>query len=228
MSNGTKFRDIPDEMTLTEVHDEFCQLLQAENANHHRMGLLYNHVVKKRLAQKAKYKNALDYFAQNIQQVPRSTLLMYSAVAKAFSEQVTSQFGVTCLSMLLTYQAATQIQVNREAPGDTAIEVPGKDGTVTSKPFKECSSEELRLAIQLKRKSASDQPLPPEVLALVEQYHDAVTDRFPDDVPAQVNARDHKGMTLITFKDIPLTQLDGLAEILMDTPSAPRKGVLKA
>jgi hypothetical protein len=231
MSNEMKLSDIPEAMTLTEVHDEFCRLLQDENTNHHRMGLLYNHVVKKRLAQKAKYKNALDYFSQTIKQVSRSTLLTYSAVAKAFSAEVTGQFGMACLSLLLTYKAVARIEVNSDNPGDTSIDVPDKDGLVTSKPFKECTAEELRLAIQRKRKPESGQPLPPDVLALVEQYHDAVTDRFAEDVPAQVTARDHKGMALITFKDIPLTDLDGLVEILMDsqpTAAAQAKEASKA
>ncbi|HYI00785.1 hypothetical protein [Hyalangium sp.] len=216
MLHETKFRDISETMTLMEVHDEFCQLLLNENSNHYRMGLLYNHVVKQKLAEKANYKNALDYFAKNIKAVSRSTLLMYGAVARAFSENVTAEFGVTRLNLLLTYKEVADIPVNNAEPGVTSIEVPASDGTAAPKLFRECTVEELRHAIQRKRKPTSSKPLPPEVLAEVEDYREAVIDRFPEEAPVHVEARNHKGMVLITFKDIPLAQLDGLAEILMN------------
>jgi hypothetical protein len=38
------------------------------------------------------------------------------------------RFGVTCLYLLLTYQEATDLEVNHEEPATTLIEVPGKDG----------------------------------------------------------------------------------------------------
>jgi hypothetical protein len=116
---------------------------------------------------------------------------------------------------------AAGISVNSEDLGATSIEVPDKDGAVADKPFKDCTSDELRLAIQRKRNPASGKALPPEVQALVEHYHEAVTDRFPADVPSQVTARDHKGLALFTFKDIPGDELDGLAEILMERGSSP-------
>jgi hypothetical protein len=216
MLHRNKFADIPETMTLQEVHDEFCQLLLTENSHHHRMGMLYNHVVKHKLAEKAQYKNALVYFTQNIKAVPRSTLLLYSAVARSFSEQVTTEFGVTRLNLLLTYKAVADIPVNTAEPGLTTIEVPNSDGVVALKPFRDCSVEELRQAIQRKRKPTSSKPLPPEVLTQVEGYREAVITRFPEDIPVRVDARNHTAGVLISFKDIPLSQLDGLAEILMD------------
>jgi hypothetical protein len=211
-----KFTEIPESITLQEVHDEFCQLLGTENANHHRMGMLYNHVVKHKLAEKAQYKNALAYFAKNIKAVSRATLLTYGAVARAFSEQVTIGFGVTRLSLLLTYKEVADIPLNNAEPGPTSIEVPNNDGVVTPKTFQDCTVEELRQAIQRKRKPSSSKPLPPEVLAQVEEYREAVIARFPEEVPVRVDARNHTAGVLISFKDIPLSQLDGLAEILMN------------
>lgn len=211
-----KFAEIPESMTLQEVHDEFCQLLVTENSNHHRMGMLYNHVVKLKLAEKAQYKNALDYFAKNIKVVSRSTLLLYSSVARAFTEPVTAEFGVTRLNLLLTYKQVADIQINNSEPGSTFVEVPNEDGVVALKPFRDCSVEELRQAIQRKRKPSSSKPLSPEVLTQVEGYRNAVVSRFPGEAPVRVEARHHTAGVLISFKDIPLSQLDGLAEILMD------------
>ena len=216
MLHRNKFAEIPESLTLQEAHDEFCQLVGTENANHHRMGMLYNHVVKHKLAEKAQYKNALAYFTKHIKAVSRTTLLTYGAVARSFNEQVTTEFGVTRLSLLLTYKEVADIQVNSAEPGPTTIEVPNNDGVVALKPFRDCSVEELRKAIQRKRKPSSSKPLPPEVMAQVEAYREAVITRFPEDIPARVDARNHTAGVLISFKDIPLSQLDGLAEILMD------------
>ncbi len=38
----------------------------------------------------------------------------YGAVAEAFSEEVSRRFGVTCLSLLLTYKEAADLEVNPE------------------------------------------------------------------------------------------------------------------
>jgi hypothetical protein len=73
-------------------------------------------------------------------------------VASAFSEELCSRFGVTCLGLLLTYEDAADLEVNHEEPGGTVIEVPGETGEVTSQPFSACSVEQLRKAIQRKRK----------------------------------------------------------------------------
>lgn len=211
-----KFAEIPETLTLQEAHEEFSQLLQTESTNHHRMGQLYNHVVKHKLAEKAQYPNALAYFTQHFKAVARATLLAYSTVAKTFTEPVTIEFGVTRLKLLLTYKEVADIKLNDAAPGSTPIEVPDKDGVVALKQFQDCTVDELRKAIVRKRKPASSKPLPPEVLAQVEEYRDAVISRFPDNVPVDVQARKHKSEVLITFKDIPMSLLDGLAEILMD------------
>lgn len=216
MLNRSTFAEIPESLTLKEAHEEFSQLLQGENAHHHRMGQLYNHVVKNKLAEKAQYKNALVYFTQHFKTVSRSTLLLYGSVAKTFPEQVTIEFGVTRLNLLSGYKQAADIQLNPADPGPTSIEVPNSDGVVALKLFRDCTAEELRLAIQRKRKPSSTKPVPPEVLAQVENYRDAVISRFPADVPVEVKARNHKAGVLVTFQDIPWAQLDGLAEILLD------------
>lgn len=211
-----KFAEIPESLTLQEAHDEFSQLLQTESTHHHRMGQLYNHVVKNKLAEKAQYPNALAYFTKHFKAVSRATLLAYSTVAKTFTEPVTIEFGVTRLKLLLTYKEVADITLSAAAPGATPIEVPDKDGVVALKLFQDCTVEELRKAIVRKRKPASSKPLPPEVVSLVEAYRDAVISRFPEDVPVDVQVRKHKSGVLITFQDIPMSQLDGLVEILMD------------
>ncbi len=117
--------------------------------------------------------------APHLADLSQSALSMYGAVAEAFSEPVARRFGVTCLHLLLIYKEAADLEVNHEDPDGTLIEVPDDKGQVTSKPFGQCSVEQMRRALQRKRKPASTKPLPPEAEALAEQYSEAVTSRFP-------------------------------------------------
>jgi len=208
-------------MTLEQVRTELLALMAQESANHHRMGLLYNYIVKNRLAEKAQFKDARDFLSQHLADLSQAALSMYGAVASDFSEPVTCRFGVTCLSLLLTYKEAADLEVNHDAPGDTLIEVPQADGKVSSLPFSACSVEMMRKALQLKRKPSSSKPLPPEAVARAEQLHQAVTGLFPKGVPAQVSVRNHKGKVLMDFKGIPWEQASLLAPVLTG-PQLPR------
>src|SRR5437868_5265211 len=48
---------VQENMTLEQVRQSMIELMKAENTNHHRMGQLYNYVVKNKLAQNAGYKD---------------------------------------------------------------------------------------------------------------------------------------------------------------------------
>jgi hypothetical protein len=201
-------------MTLDQVRKAMLDLMMDESTNHYRMGQLYNYVVDNRLAEKADYKDAEAYFTKHLSDLSFSSLRLYGAVAQHFSAQVSTRFGVTCLSLLLTYKEVADLEVNHEAPGDTVIEVPGENGAVTPKPFGDCSVNEMRLAIQRKRKPASSKPLSEADLELADQYRRAVTGRFPKGVPVRVQVRNNKGKAVLDFKGIPLEQVAKLSEAL--------------
>jgi hypothetical protein len=201
-------------MTLEQVRAAMLQLMMEENGNQYRMGQLYNYVVEKRLAEKAGYKDARDYFTQRLADLSQSALSMYGAVAEDFSEPVARRYGVTCLHLLLIYKEAADIEVNHEDPDGTLIEVPDEKGQVTTKPFGQCSVEQMRRALQRKRKPASSKPLPPEAEALAEQYSEAVTSRFPKGVRVKVQVRNQKGKAVLDFKGIPVEQVNQLVEAL--------------
>jgi hypothetical protein len=59
------------------------QLMMGGNSHHHRMGQYYNYTVDNRLAEKAGYKDAKDYFSKHLADLSQSSLTMYGAVAKA-------------------------------------------------------------------------------------------------------------------------------------------------
>ena len=194
---------VTDGMTLEQVPPAMRELMKEENSNQYQMGLLYNHVVDKQLAEKAGYKDAKDFFSQRLADLSKAALATYGAVAHDFSAPVARRFGVTCLYLLLVYKEAADIEVNHEEPGGALIEVPDDKGQVTAKPFGECSVEQMRRALQRKRRPASSKPLPPEVETLADQYREAVTGRLPRGTRVKVLLRNEKGKAVLDFKGIP-------------------------
>jgi len=114
----------------------------------------------------------------------------------------------------MTYQEARDLEVNHDEPCATLIEVPNEQGHVATKPFSQCSVEELRRALQRKRRPASSKPLPPEAVLLADQYREAVTSRFPKGTLIKLQVRNHKGKAVVDLKGIPLDQMLRLAEAL--------------
>jgi hypothetical protein len=210
---GSKFTH---SMSLDQVRVAFAELLAQESTHHHRMGVLYNHVVDNKLADNTPYKTAQGFFAAHFKDLSRATLASYGLVARNFTEEVCGLFGATRLSLLLTYKEVAKIQLNNAEPGGTLIEVPDDNGVVQHKLFSECSVVDMRKALQRKRRPTSSEPVPAEDLALVEQYRKVVTDRFPTGSQVRVSVRNISGKAAISFKDIPLTQVDSLTEALID------------
>jgi hypothetical protein len=210
-------------MTLEQARVAMLQLLGQESINRHRIGQLYNYVVDAKLAEAAGYESAPAYFTQHLSDLSPAALQMYGIVASNFSEELTGRFGVTCLSLLLTYTEVADIPLVHESPGGTVIEVPGDSGAVDSKLFSACSVEELRKAIRRKRKPTSSKPLPAEEVALADQYREAVTRRFTQGDGVRVQVRNLKGHAVVDFKNIPLSQVAKLSEALAGSPPAVRR-----
>jgi hypothetical protein len=210
------FRNNPYQgLTLPQVLVTMRQLVKDESLNHFLMGQLYNHVVDSNLLKGTKYKNASDFFTDNIQEVSKATLLAYGAVARSFSQEACTQFGITRLRLLLTYKVAAKIELNTADPGGTFIMVPVKDGEVKPKLFADCGVEDLRKALANLRTS-DDEPMPAEEVALVDRYREAITGRFSKDTPVRVQLRSHQGKAVVDFKGIPLSQLHTLTEALLE------------
>ena len=219
---------VPEGMTLEQVRVAMLGLMAQESINQHHMGQLYNHVVKNKLAEAAGYKDAQEWFSKHLVDLSQTALTMYGAVAEAFNEDVGRRFGVTCLFLLLRYEKAVELEADREEPGNTVIEVPGDNGQVLSKPFSQCGVEEMRKAIQLKRKPSSSKPLPPGSVERGEQYHLAVKAVFPKVSTVEVQVRNIKGKAVVDFKGIPLEQVNRLTEVLTgELPPLPKVPLLE-
>ena len=219
---------VPEGMTLEQSLVAFLGMMAQESINHHHMGQLYNHVVKKKLPEAAGYKSAQEWFSQHLADLSRSALINYGAVAEVFSEDVSRRFGMSCLLLLLRYEKATELELDRQEPGNTVIEVPGANGQVQAKPFSQCSVEEMRRALQLKRKPGSSKPLPEGAVELGERYHAAVKALFPKVTTVEVQVRNIKGKAVVDFQGIPLEQVNRLTEMLTgELPPVPKVPLLE-
>lgn len=216
MSNTAAGNDSIRGMSLKQVRAAMLQLQAQQNIHSgYRMGQLYNHVVDTKLAQKANYRGALDYFHQHVRAVPRSTLVLYGTVARHFSETVCTRFGSTCLSLLLTYEEAAGIQIDHGAPGGTLILVPGDGGAVTHKPFGECSVSDMRRALQRLRKASSGRSISTANRSHAERRAQSVNAAPARGSGVQVQASDQPTEVVIHFKNFPPAQAQKLAEVLV-------------
>jgi hypothetical protein len=85
---------------------------------------------------------------------------------------------------------------------------------VEPKLFSACTVENLRQAIQRKRTPGASDSIPEEAQAQVRQYREAVTSRFAKGEPVRVSVRKRRGQVYITFRDVPLSKVGTLAEVL--------------
>ncbi len=198
------------------------QLLAAGNVNCHRIGALYNIAVKEKLAEKAKCRTASAYFSKNIKALSKATLVMYGIVAKEFNEETCAQYGVTALSLLLTYAEASKTEVDANDPSTVVIAVPDPNGVVDEKFFGECTVADLRKALQRLRKPTSSAPLPADTLARVEQCRTVWMGYFPEKAGVELVASNRKGKAVISMKGIPLEQWEQLTALLGNSLQAAR------
>jgi hypothetical protein len=206
-------------LTAEQVLDTMRRLKAQETGNQVAMGLLYNYLVDSKLLEGTKYKSALDYICQNIQEMSKAALLMYGAVARVFSHAVCAVFGISRLSLLLTYQKLTKIELNAEEPGNIFILVPDSTGEVKPKLFANCSVEDLRQALaHLRQKSVT--PVPAEERAVVDRCREAVLGGFPKGTPIRVQMRNDEGHGVMDIKGIPVLQLSTLTEALLELSAA--------
>jgi hypothetical protein len=208
-------------LTLEQVTGRILELFAQGEAGNHQIGLLYNHVVEQKLAEKKGYKNARDYFSQHLKVLGQSTLSLYGTVAKTFTEQDATRYGMNNLGVLLTYAEATNLWLPDTGPGQVPIDVPLEDGSVTPKPFAECTVAELKLAVKHKRQPNAKSPLPAADDSRIQALRQHLTQRFSRSYGVKVEARVSRGKTFISLVNVPLEELDSLTEALMENASPP-------
>ncbi len=202
--------------TAAQVLTDMRQLVAQENINQHAMGELVIYTRVNQIAENAGYKDAPEFFAENIKELSQSTLARYAAVAEAFTAEQCAEFGVTRLSLLLTYEEAAGIQADQNDLGGTKINVPDENGVVSEIPFADCTVDDLRAALQRLRKPTSSAPLPPEATARIQRYRDAFTQLFGKKNRIRVEGRNRKGKVILFFSEVPYEDADKVGAVLKD------------
>ena len=204
-------------MTLEQVSDTLLHLAANVNANHYHIGHFYNYVVTNKLAELGGFESAQVFFQQRVKVLSQAVLSLCGTVARAFSEAACSRYGAYHLSALLSYAKAVKLKVSADEPGPTPIDVPREDGTLETKPFAECTVEELRLAAKHQR--AKDAPrLPEHTLERIQALRDNIVAHFPENTSrTRISARTHKDKTYITLRDVLIEDIELLTEALMDS-----------
>lgn len=141
------------QMTLDQLRDALIECLLQGNPGHYRIGKLYNHIVENRRAVNAGYPTTREYFRRHVRVLSHASLTMFGAVARTFDQPTCEKYGVLNLGALLEYERlryGTVLYVPRE-PGTIPIEIPRRGGLTLTKPFADCTPEDLRQAVRARR-----------------------------------------------------------------------------
>jgi hypothetical protein len=203
-------------LTLQQALESILGYLEQGNAGHYKIGQQYNYIVGNELAEKNGYENAQQFFSQHVKALSQATLTRYGAVAREFTEEACTKYGVTNLSALRTYAAVANLQPVSGDPGPTPIDVPQKEGgLVVRKLFSECSVEELKLAVKSKRQP-SQATMPTPDADRVKLMRESLSRYFAKGARVQLKTSVQRGQTLVTIQGVPLVEMERLMEALMD------------
>lgn len=206
------------DMTLEQATNTINSLIQQGNTGTHQIGVLYNHIVDKRLAIIAGYKDTQTYFAQHVKALSRNTLSIYGRVAKAFPEATCTQHGPYKLRALLAYVEAAGLGVPVDPLG-FLVDVMGEDGKVMAKPFEACNVDEIDRATKAK-KTPPKERVPVTDQARLLFLLDSLGRNFPGSTPVRMTSRSEEGQTLISLQDVPMKQLGKLMQALQEGMAA--------
>jgi hypothetical protein len=202
-------------LTLEQVRDTITQLVKQGSSQLHECGRLYNYVVDNKLAESGGYKNARDYFSQNVKVLSQTSLSNYGTVARHFSAELCAQYGMANLRTLLSYVQAARLVLGEGDPGPLLIDVPQEEGPVLQKPFAECSVEELEQATRARRVPVESR-LPAHDEARLQVLKDTVGKHFENVAPVRLKTRVQEGKTLLSVQDVPMSEVTRLTEALLD------------
>jgi hypothetical protein len=140
---------------------------------HWQMGVHFNRIVDGHLAQNSGFKNAREFFDKFVQAIPKSSLMLYGAIARAFPEEVAKKYGVTTLRALMTYEHLTDEKLPKGDPGNFPIAIPQQGGETVEKRFVDCTIAELQAAIRF-AESPTHEPVPPEFTQMLDKVRKAL------------------------------------------------------
>lgn len=202
-------------LTLQQVRESILGYVAQGNAGHFHIGRLYNHTVENKLAEKEGFDSAQQFFSQHVKALSQAMLSRCGTVAREFTEQACRMYGVTNLSALLTYAGEVDLRPDGNDPGSTPIDVPQEGGDVVRKPFADCTVEEVRRATKYKR-NPTRATMPTPEATRVQLMRDALMRHFAQRGNVRFNARYQRGKTLLSLQNVPLEEVERLAEALLE------------
>jgi hypothetical protein len=196
------------DMTLEQATATMNGLVRQGSTAAHQIGTLYNHVVQRKLAELAGYRSAQEYFSKHVKALSKSTLINYGMVARSFSEEVCTQYGVYHLRALLRYTEATGAVPGAD-PGALVIDVPQENNTVAKKPFAECSVDEMERATRAKKAPpVVSVPIPDRARLLF--MEDSLFRSFQGIAEVRFSTQSQEGRTLLNLQGVPMSEVPRL------------------
>jgi hypothetical protein len=211
----------PWSLTLEQARDQMLQGVLQGTPGHYRIGKLYNYVVEYRLAVDAGHRTTRAYFRHHVPVLSEARLTMYGAVARKFSLEVCEKYGMLSLGMLLEYLRLACIslwRVEKDGLGSAPIEIPRRGGLKITKPFSDCTEEDLRLAVQDKR-AWPGQGTKDQHGEQVERYLEVLQQHFAQNAhwAPQIDAEVQNLRVHLRVRHLRLIDLEPLTEALRRT-----------
>jgi hypothetical protein len=190
--------------TAAQEKDRILELLSQGEDLHWQIGVHYNTIVDRGLAQAAGYKTAQEFFAEELKAISQATLSLYGAVAKAFSEADAKKHGTTRLGHLLTYESLTHTAPAQDV-GETVVLVPARDGgPAQPRRFADCSVADLVAAIKAQRTPPT--PVPAEDAQKVERMKAALVLALGEHHIVAVAAKMCGRAAVLSIEGVPMAQ----------------------
>ncbi|HEX8439460.1 hypothetical protein [Archangium sp.] len=201
-------------MTLDEATSTMNVLVQQGSTAAHQIGTLYNHIVSRKLAELAGYKTSRAYFNKHVKGLSQATLSAYGTVARQFPESVCTQYGMFNLRALISYVEATGGAMGSD-PGLLTIDVPQEDGKVVTKPFSDCSVEEVERATRAKKAPPPVRvPVPDQARLLF--FEDSLFRNFNGVAQVRFSAHNEDGKTFLNLQNVPMQEVTRLIQALQE------------
>jgi hypothetical protein len=212
---------VPWSLTLEQARDQMLQGLLQGAPGHYRIGKLYNYVVEYRLAVNQGHRTTREYFRHHVPVLSQARLTMYGAVARRFSLEVCEKYGMLSLGMLLEYLRLASIRIWRvdtREPGPTPIEIPRKGGLAITKPFSDCTAEDLRQAVRTRR-AWPGQETRDEHEQRIDRYVELLKQHFAQNArwAPLIDAEIHNHRVHLRVRHVRLIDLEPLTEALLHT-----------
>lgn len=200
-------------MSLDELRDAMLRCLLQGSEGHYRIGELYNHVVDGRRAVNAGYRTTREYFRKHVRVLSHAALTRFGAVARHFSREVHAKYGMASLGALLEYNPEAFRYGGSSDPGSFPIHLPRRGGMQLTKPFADCTLEDLRQAVAAGRSGE----LSEEDQARVRRYRETLRQYLDENthLPVKIEVNAWPWEVRLHVHNVLLKDLEPLTEALL-------------